>query len=311
MHDDFTYNHLTLKKDYEGEVKAVLISYTPSLHHQRAVLYIHGMSDYFFQTALAKFYAGCRVAFYALDLRKYGRALMNHQRPNFALSFTEYFEEISAAVNTIKNKHDYLILNGHSTGTISASLFCNEHPDGKKVDALFLNSPFFAFPYPEWSKRTLLPALRFLGLYFPYTKLPGKFSKLYCRSLHQSYEGEWEFDLKLKPLESFPVYSGWVLAVHRAQKRFRRGLKRNIPVLILHSNKSLSRFIRWNDDLHYADAVLNVEDMRKYSAKFTEDVTEMEIAGAKHDVFLSKPNARKAAYDALSNWLKQITRHSA
>lgn len=306
MQDNFTYKDIVLNADYEGEVKAVMISYKPSLHHSRAVLYVHGLSDYFFQTHLAEFYAQCNVAFYALDLRKYGRSLMPHQRPNFARSFTEYYEEISVAVNTIKQKHDFLILNGHSTGTLSTALFCNEHPGGKKVDALFLNSPFFAFPYPEFIKRTLLPVLRFAGMYFPYKKLPGKFSKLYGSSLHKDHHGEWDFDTKFKPLESFPVYTGWVLAVFRAQKRFRRGLKRNIPVLILHSNKSISRFIRWSDDLHYADAVLDVRDMRKYSGKFAEKLTKIEIPDAKHDVFLSKPVPRQAAFDALGNWLKLL-----
>lgn len=306
MQEDFAYKDIELKSDEEGEVKAVMIMYKPSLHHKRAVLYVHGLSDYFFQTQLAQFYAKCNIAFYSLDLRKYGRALMPHQRPNYTGSFTAYFEEISAAVNMIKENHDYLILNGHSTGTISTALFCNEHPDGKKVDALFLNSPFFAFPYPEPVKRIVLPFLRFLGLYFPHKKLPGKFSKLYCRSLHKSYEGEWEFDLKLKPLESFPVYAGWVLAVYRAQKRFRRGLKRNIPVLILHSDKSVSGFLRWSDDLHFADAVLDVNDMRKYSGKFAENLTKIEIHNAKHDVFLSKPEPRNAAYEALGKWLKSL-----
>lgn len=306
MLKNFEYTDLELKPDYEGEVKAVLISHTPSLTHRTAVLYIHGFSDYFFQTHLAHFYHSCDVAFYALDLRKYGRALMPHQRPNFSRSFTEYFEEISTAVNRIKEKHDFLILNGHSTGTLSAALFCNEHPNGKKVDALFLNSPFFAFPYPDAAKRFLLPAICFLGKYFPYKKLPGNFSKLYCSSLHKDYYGEWNFDFKLKPLESFSVYAGWVLAVFRAQKRFRRGLKRNIPVLILHSNKSISRFFTWTDEMHYADAVLNVKDMRKYSGKFAKKLTKEEIPDAVHDVFLSKSKAREKAFTALKNWIEFI-----
>ena len=38
------------------------------------MLYVHGFSDYFFQTALADFFAARGLAFYALDLRKSGRA---------------------------------------------------------------------------------------------------------------------------------------------------------------------------------------------------------------------------------------------
>lgn len=43
--------------------------------HQRAVLYVHGWSDYFFQTHLADFWNKQGFDFYALDLRRYGRNL--------------------------------------------------------------------------------------------------------------------------------------------------------------------------------------------------------------------------------------------
>jgi len=39
-----------------------------------AVLYVHGFTDYFFQTGLADFFAARGLRFYALDLRKCGRA---------------------------------------------------------------------------------------------------------------------------------------------------------------------------------------------------------------------------------------------
>ena len=38
--------------------------------HQRAVLYVHGWSDYFFQTHLADFWNEQGFDFYALDLRR-------------------------------------------------------------------------------------------------------------------------------------------------------------------------------------------------------------------------------------------------
>ena len=50
---------------------------------RRAVLYLHGFVDYFFQTHLAEFFTDRGFDFYALDLRKYGRSLLPHQTPNF------------------------------------------------------------------------------------------------------------------------------------------------------------------------------------------------------------------------------------
>ena len=45
----------------------------------RAMLYVHGHNDYFFQRHVADFYAGLGIGFYALDLRKCGRSLLPHQ----------------------------------------------------------------------------------------------------------------------------------------------------------------------------------------------------------------------------------------
>ena len=41
---------------------------------RRAVLYVHGWSDYFFQTHLAEAFEDWGYDFYALDLRRYGRS---------------------------------------------------------------------------------------------------------------------------------------------------------------------------------------------------------------------------------------------
>ena len=75
----------------------------------RAVLYVHGYVDYFFQTHLADFFVERGYDFYALDLRKYGRSLLPHQTPNFTLNITEYFTEIDAAVRIIREEdgHDH------------------------------------------------------------------------------------------------------------------------------------------------------------------------------------------------------------
>src|SRR5690606_36880573 len=43
-----------------------------------AVLYVHGFVDYFFHPHVAAALAGRGYAFYALDLRAYGRSLTSH-----------------------------------------------------------------------------------------------------------------------------------------------------------------------------------------------------------------------------------------
>ena len=48
---------------------------------RRAVLHVHGFADYFFQTEYAEWWTDRGYDFYALDLRKYGRSLREHQTP--------------------------------------------------------------------------------------------------------------------------------------------------------------------------------------------------------------------------------------
>ena len=57
--DGFEARRLHLTPDDEGEVVATLVRYAPPtdepVRASRVVLYVHGWSDYFFQTELARF----------------------------------------------------------------------------------------------------------------------------------------------------------------------------------------------------------------------------------------------------------------
>ena len=63
--------------------------------HKPAVLWVHGMSDYFFQSHVADEFARHGYPFYALDLRRCGRALKKGQRAHFTLSMSRYFPELT------------------------------------------------------------------------------------------------------------------------------------------------------------------------------------------------------------------------
>ncbi|EMH0102058.1 alpha/beta hydrolase, partial [Acinetobacter baumannii] len=75
------YEQLTLNfpDDYEGKVVATLVRKKATQPTQKAVLYIHGFLDYFFQTEMAEQFNAHGYDFYALDLRKYGRSKLPHQ----------------------------------------------------------------------------------------------------------------------------------------------------------------------------------------------------------------------------------------
>src|SRR5262245_25076136 len=111
---------IALKPDDEGEVIATLVRRWADEPNGRAVLYLHGFSDYFFQTHLAEFYTERGFHFYALDLRKHGRSLLPHQTPNFCRDLTEYQPELDEALRLIRDVdgHDVVLVNAHSTGAL-------------------------------------------------------------------------------------------------------------------------------------------------------------------------------------------------
>ena len=123
----FSRETIELPPDYEGQVVATLVSRKRLAPTEKAVLYVHGYVDYFFNTELAERYNAHGLDFYAIDLRKYGRSLLPHQSPNFALSLEEYFEELDAAIDRIRNRdgHSFVLLNGHSTGGLTGSLYAD------------------------------------------------------------------------------------------------------------------------------------------------------------------------------------------
>src|SRR5690606_41377734 len=110
---------------------------------RRAVLWIHGMSDYFFQTHVADWFVAQGFNFYALDLRKYGRSLRAHQTPNFCRSLDEYLPELDRAAELIRaDGHDHLPVAAHATGGPIASLWARERARTGRGPGPFLDSPY-------------------------------------------------------------------------------------------------------------------------------------------------------------------------
>jgi len=73
--------------------------------HKRAVLYIHGWNDYFFQTHVADWWDTLGYDFYALDLRRYGRSLRTGLMGGYIEDLGEYDLEIDAAVERVARHH--------------------------------------------------------------------------------------------------------------------------------------------------------------------------------------------------------------
>jgi alpha-beta hydrolase superfamily lysophospholipase len=295
-----------MRPDDEGDVVATLVrraaTSSPDDGVRRAVLYIHGFVDYFFQTHLADAWAEQGYDFYALDLRKYGRSLRAHQTPNYCTDLGEYFEELDEAVRIIRSEdgHDSLIVMGHSTGGLIASLWAGARRGQGLIDGLILNSPWFDLN-ATWVLRTAgSRAVELLGRVRPKTPV-SSLAPHYARSLHRSYGGEWDFDLRWKPADKFPVLAGFVRAVRRGQARLARGLAIDCPVLVCASNRS-GPVGRSSPRLRDADCVLNVEHMAARAPKLGADVTVVRIPDGIHDLALSAEPARSRYFDEVFAW---------
>lgn len=295
---------LPMGRDAEGEVVATLVRRRCPEPSRRAVLYLHGFIDYFFQKNLADFYVERGVDFYALDLRKYGRSLRPHQTPNHVDSLTEYFPEIDEAVRIVRDVdgHGTLLLNGHSTGGLVAALWADRVRGSGLVDGLFLNSPFLDIAEPLPMRKLGAGLARALRGRFPKARLPAGVSDRYPRSLHREHEGEWEFDLAWKPLLGFPVRAAWLAAVRRGQLRAHAGLGVDVPVLVMSSERSV-RPSRRVTDITTADAVLDVEHMARWAPRLGRHVTLVRIDGGLHDLVLSPAPVRERVFAELGRWM--------
>lgn len=301
--EPFQQLKLHLNDDYDGTVEATLVRRKATRSSSQAVLFIHGFIDYFFQKEMAERFNQQGYDFYALDLRKYGRSLLAHQEPYFVMDLNEYDEEISLALEIIQQEgHTAVVLAGHSTGGLTATLYAVHHPDHPVIKALWANSPFYDFKMPILKKKLALPLVSRLGKKFPRIKIPSELNPFYVQSIHKAYRGEWEFDLQLKP-DAYPkVNLSFIHAIYQAHKEVQSRPLLNIPALVMHSDRTSSSK-RFNHDVTCSDIILDVKGIQKYAKQLQGDVTVMTIKGGLHDLVLSSLPVREHVYTALFKWL--------
>ena len=301
---------LLLGEDDEGEVVATLVRHRPAAPRWRGpasgvdVLYVHGWSDYFFQTGLAEFWHGLGARFFALDLRKYGRSLRPHQTPGFADDLAVYDEDIAAA-RSVMAEHGHggrrLVLMGHSTGGLTLSLWAARHPE--ELAALVLNSPWLEFQARAVGRQMLAPWMMLRARVAPHGTLPAIDQGFYSRTVSATLEGEWEYDPAWRPERGFPVSPAWLTAVLAGHRRVERGLNLRMPVLTLLSSRSVL-LPWWSDEMRSADVALDVRSIGERAATLGTTVAIARIDGAVHDVVLSAPRIRARAYAEIERWAR-------
>ncbi len=302
----FIFHSLELKPDYEGKVVATLIERKAKKPAKKALLYLHGFNDYFFQDHLADWANKLGFNFYALELRKYGRSILPHQKPNDFRDIREYFEEIDNTIAFIreKEKNEKLVLVGHSTGGLIGALYAHGHRDDNFIDALILNSPFFEFNVSALLKKTFIPLMVSMAGSFPGLPSPVGLDKGYGYSLHKSHNGEWDYALELKPDAGFKIYASWIKGIYTAQKELQKGLDIQCPVLVMHSARSVKPG-NYKPEMQDADSVLSVEDIEHFSHVIGKKVESTSFEGGLHDLLLSKKPVREKVFQAMEGFLKK------
>jgi len=302
----FQKRTIKMPDDYEGKVVCTLIKKQNSKPTERAILYVHGYNDYFFQAEMANRFTAAGYNFYAVDLRKYGRSLLKGQFATNARDMNEYFADIDTVISLIKregNRQVFLV--GHSTGGLITSLYADSKGKNLPISGLILNSPFFDFNETGWNENVAIPVASFFSSLAKNVELSGGNSRAYGESLHRNYHGEWIFDLKKKKLASGPKRLCWIAAIHAGHKKVQSGLHISCPVLSMSSDKSITGD-PWNPGYQTADGVLDVKDIQRYSRNIGPHTTVCIVPGGMHDLILSKPNVRNAVYREMLSWLSAI-----
>lgn len=302
--------------------------------HERAVLYLHGRNDYFFQTHLADAFLQAGYEFYALDLRTCGRAGIGHPSPHDVRDLRIHDEEIGEALRIIRSEHGHgvVVLNGHSTGGLQAVIWAADHPGS--VEAVVLNSPWlqlnasglirsYGSAYvdvlsrrsPERIIDNPAEAKARKRLAAEAASAPGPDgaeaggsepveADLYVRVLHRRWGGEWDWDLRLKPSPAFPVRAGFLAGIRRLQREVRHGLGIEAPVLVCCSTTSSGPEASLEEALH-SDIVLSVDQIIERAAFLGTDVTVRQIPGGVHDLALSPSPAREEYLATVTDWLDE------
>lgn len=290
---------------------AKLASGSSAVGSKPALLWVHGLSDYFFQKHVADYFTALGYPFYAIDLRRCGRARTRGQRWHYTLDMANYYPELTAALEYIASRHGSVVPMAHSTGGLIVPLWADhlrrEDPENHaKLAGIVLNSPWLDLQFNPVLVRFGRPVLNGVGKALPLLPLPGGKFGTYGKSIHQSEHGEWDFDTNMKPLMGHRKYLGWLRAVNKAQQQIHRGeIDTGVPTLTLVSAHSyLGK--EYSPAADTADTVLDVDQIRKWAPALSERSEVKTIDGARHDVFLSEAFAREAAFKATSEWLAAL-----
>ncbi|HIW91705.1 MAG TPA: alpha/beta hydrolase [Candidatus Corynebacterium avicola] len=292
-----------------------------------ALLFVHGMTDFFFQTHVAEHFHARGFAVYAIDLRKCGRSHRDGQTWHHVTSQTIYDEDLSIAVSLLGAGHDGVIPVGHSTGGLDVTMFLSRlHAASQRGDTAraalhgavrgaVLNSPWLGLQFDKQTNFIIRHIFPLVAKVAPTWHVPGGINPTYGRTLHVSENGEWDYDRYYKPLYPRPKQISWLVGVSREIDKVLSGnWSTGVPTLLLRSDGSSSGRSETDasgkevpvERAFVTDTILSVRQMQEAAPKVDPDCQVHVIPGAMHDIFLSRPEARADAFAATDEFLAGV-----
>lgn len=325
---NFEARAIALPPDDEGEVLATAVRYLPSIHSSRgrkvksrfAAISLHGRNDYFFNAEAAENFKDLGAAFYALDLRKYGRSLRPWQTIGYTDDLAIYDEEIDLMLKLVRQAHPGLpvVLIGHSTGGLIGTLWAWRHPG--QLAGLILNSAWLELQSLTAMRPTLHKVVGRLAQIQPRATIIG-ISKVdtYYRSIRRGWQDSgfpipghfgseddpaltgWHIFPEWKQPHSYPAPAAWMAAILDGHDLVEHSVHLDTPVLSMASTSSVIEDA-WSPSVFNSDIVLDVDLLTARAARLSNEVTIARFPG-KHDLLLSDPPVRKNIFKTIARWL--------
>ncbi len=290
---------------FDGPCRSTIVRKLAAPGTKRAYLYIHGFNDYFFQSEMGERCVDSGYNFYAVDLRRYGRSKLPWQYPYNVRNMHEYFDDIDSAISQIRRDGNTdITLTGHSTGGLTVMLLTAVRGEQCGVDRVIGDSPFLEWNYSAFMRNVAVPLVEFASKFSKDAKIKQDSCPGYAYSLLKEFHGEWTYNADWKMIYSPPVTFSWVAAINSAQRQLmKKRANISVPVLVMHSSRKIDG-CGWTPEFQTGDCVLDPFMIQARGEKLGHVRQVCAIDSGLHDLILSEPTPREAAYDTIFNFIR-------
>lgn len=292
-------------ESFDGPCRSTIVRRLAPGGSRKAYLYIHGFNDYFFQSEMGERFVDSGFNFYAVDLRRYGRSLEPWQYPFNVRNQREYFADIdSALVQMRRDGNTDITLSGHSTGGLTVSLFAAEKGARCGVNRVVTDSPFLEWNFSKAMRDVAIPFVAMFAPLAPDARIKQAHCDGYAYSLLKDHHGQWTYDTVWKMIYSPPVTLGWLHSINHAQSLLMKKASHiTVPILVMHSSRKVEG-CSWTPEFQKGDAVLDPAQLQQRGMKLGRQRQVSTITDGIHDLILSEPVPREAAYDTIFRFIR-------